>query len=276
LSLNFEQVAGNSAPVRISVFILSLLALWLPFVLPIYLWLNEDPNKATIVTMGLLFCLFLGLVHFWGKNIYNQHLFERYGLVWKRKNGVFLVKGLATGLLFTWSLFAVEALFGWVEFKASSPMLIRIVLEGLLSGLAIGLAEELLFRGWLLDELNRDYSPRGAIWIDSLVFAFLHFLKPLEEVIRTLVTFPALLLLGLTLVWAKRSHGGHLGITIGIHSGLVWGYYVLNVGQLFTYTGKVPPWVTGVDGNPIAGLMGLLFLGLLAGVMRNKYSCSSG
>jgi hypothetical protein len=71
-------------------------------------------------------------------------------------------------------------------------------------------------------------------------------------------------------VWAKRSHFQHLGITIGIHGGLVWGYYILNVGQLVIYTGTVPPWITGIDGNPIAGLMGLFFLGILAVIMRKK------
>ncbi|NJO93439.1 MAG: LPXTG cell wall anchor domain-containing protein, partial [Hydrococcus sp. RM1_1_31] len=61
-----------------------------------------------------------------------------------------------------------------------------------------------------------------------------------------------------------------LGICIGIHGGLVWGYYILNVGRLLDYTGKVSPWITGVDNNPIAGMMGLVFLGILAVWMRKR------
>ena len=57
-------------------------------------------------------------------------------------------------------------------------------------------------------------------------------------------------------------------MSIGLHTGLVWGYYILTVGQLLEYTGKVPAWFTGIDGNPIAGLMGLFFLSILALWMR--------
>jgi hypothetical protein len=61
-----------------------------------------------------------------------------------------------------------------------------------------------------------------------------------------------------------------LGICIGIHGGLVWGYYILNVGNLLQYTKTVPDWITGIDGNPIAGILGLIFLYLLLVWMTPK------
>jgi membrane protease YdiL (CAAX protease family) len=142
--------------------------------------------------------------------------------------------------------------------------------------LGIGFAEELLFRGWLLDELQRDYRPKTALWVDAAIYAGLHFIKPLSELIRTFITFPALLLLGITLVLAKRARGswegnfwrGRLGLPIGLHGGLVWGYYIINVGQLIDYPNQVPEWVTGIDRNPLAGFMGLLFLSALAFMMQ--------
>ena len=51
---------------------------------------------------------------------------------------------------------------------------------------------------------------------------------------------------------------------MGVHGGLVWGYYIVNVGELVTYSNKVSPWITGVDGNPLAGVTGLVFLAILA------------
>jgi hypothetical protein len=107
----------------------------------------------------------------------------------------------------------------------------------------------------------------------------LHFIKPLPEVIRTFPQFPGLVLLGLALVWAKRStrrqlrltgvqHQGRLGLPIGLHAGLVWGYYMIHVGQLARYSGQVPQWLTGIDQNPLAGGAGLVFLMLLAAYMR--------
>ena len=200
----------------------------------------------------------------------RSHLLKRYGLQRSRKNTLNLLQGLSIGVLFTFSLFVLEGLLGWVQFQLPQPILPRIILEGFVSALGIGFAEELVFRGWVLDELQRDYSPKASLWIDAIIFATLHFIKPISEVIRTLPTFPALVLLGLTLVWAKRSCEGRLGLSIGLHGGLVWGYYILNVGQLLQYSDKVSPWITGVDHNPIAGFMGLLFLGILAFWMRKR------
>ena len=214
---------------------------------------------------------FLMFLRFWGKEVHHQpQLLKSYGLEGRRQNGLDLLKGLSIGLLFTFGLFTLEGLLGWLKFQTPQATLPRVVLEGFVSALGIGFVEELVFRGWLLDELQRDYSPRASLWANAVIFAVSHFLKPLSEVIRTLPGFPGRLLLGLTLVWAKRSSGGLLGLPIGIHAGLVWGYYILNVGKLVEYSDRVSPWITGVDGDPLAGGMGLLFLGVLAFWMRKR------
>jgi hypothetical protein len=128
----------------------------------------------------------------------------------------------------------------------------------------------LFFRGWIFDELAKDYAISGAIWGNALLYSSFHFLKPLSEIIRTFPQFPALVLLGLIFSWAKHLNRGRLGMGIGLHGGLVWGYYVIQVGQLITYTNIVPQWLTGVDRNPLAGVMGILFLGILAKVLNQK------
>ena len=270
---NFSKIALYPAPIRLGIFILALLLIWLPLAAPIYLLFNSDPNLVTIMTMGLMFIAFLFLLQFWGKNVHKQpQLLKHYGLVWTRQNGIDLVKGLSLGLWFCLGLFILESFLGWIEFKTPSVGLLRVVAEGFLSALGIGLAEELVFRGWVLDELQRDYQPQTVLWANAIIFAVAHFIEPIEEIIRTFLTFPALILLGLTLVWSKRVHRDRLGICIGIHAGLVWGYYILNIGKLVQYSDKVSPWITGIDGNPIAGVMGLLFLGILALWMRSKAS----
>jgi hypothetical protein len=246
----------------------TLLLVWLPVAAPIYLSVH-DSNLVTILTMGLMFGEFLLLLRFWGRKVYHQpQLLKSYGLEGRRQNGLDLLKGLSIGLLFTFGLFALEGLLGWLKFQTPQASLPRVILEGFVSALGIGFVEELVFRGWLLDELQRDYSDRTSLWANAVIFAVSHFLKPLSEVIRTLPGFPGRLLLGLTLVWAKRSSGGLLGLPIGIHAGLVWGYYILNVGKLVQYSDQVSPWISGVDGDPLAGVMGLLFLSVLAFWMR--------
>lgn len=258
-----KKIAEFSAPLRLAIFFGALSVLWLPLALPIYWLLREDPNLTSIVTMGLLFVELLWFWQFWGKFVHGEHhIYTRYGLVKNSKNLREFGQGLAIGFWLCLGLFITEALFGWIDIIQPSGNLIRIIIEGWLSAVGIALAEELLFRGWLLDELQRDYSKKTCIWGTAIAFAVAHFLKPVAEIIRTAVTFPALTLLGIALVLAKYKYGegNRLGISIGLHAGLVWGYYIVSVGQLIEYSNQVPAWVTGIDGNPIAGLMGLVFL----------------
>ncbi|MCW6050237.1 CPBP family intramembrane metalloprotease [Lyngbya sp. CCAP 1446/10] len=273
--INTNKIAKYPFLLRIIIFLLILAAIWLPVAAPIYL-LVKDRNLATILTMGLLFVEFLFLVPRWGKQVYGQtQLLKSYGLVNTRQNGFELLTGLAIGLSITFTLFLVQGLFGFVSWQ-NSDNLPRIIAEGLLSALGVGFAEELVFRGWLLDELQRDYNNQISVRANSLVFALSHFIKPVAAMLRTWPQFPGLLLLGLILVLAKRSRQNRLGLSIGLHAGLVWGYYIINVGELVRYSGSVPDWVTGVNGNPLAGAIGLLFLSVLAVGMRQMSEQSKG
>lgn len=266
-----QEISLYSAPVRISIFILSLLFFWLPIAVPLYLFIPNNPNLLSILSLSVLYLEFIILIKFWGKKVYNQRqIFKEYGLMWNRRNGVDFLSGLAVGLGFCLGLFTLMSLLGWITLIRPSMAPLQLVFEGLLSAIALGFAEELLFRGWLLNELERDYSLKLALWSSALIYALLHFIKPLSEIIRTVVTFPGLVVLGLSLVWGKRAHQNRLGFSIGIHSGLVWGYYIINVGKMLQYNNRVPTWVTGLDGNPLAGVTGLLFLGILAFWLRQQ------
>ncbi len=267
-----SKIASYPFFLRIAIFLLILLSIWLPLAVPIYL-LVKDSNLATILTMALLFTEFLFLVRLWGKKVYGQNqVLKSYGLINTRQNGFEFLVGLAIGLLLTFSLFAVQGLLGFVAWQ-NSDNLPRIIAEGLLSALGVGFFEELIFRGWLLDELQRDYNYKISLRANSLLFALSHFIKPVEAMLRSWPQFPGLLLLGLILVWGKRITQNRLGLPIGFHAGIVWGYYMINVGKLIRYSGSVPDWVTGVNGNPLAGAIGLLFLGTLALGMRKSVSC---
>ncbi len=223
--------------------------------------------------MGLMFLELLCLWQLWGKYVYGEtNIFTKYGLVTTTANLREFANGLAIGFCFCLSLFFLEAVCGWIKVVSPSLNLLKVTLEGFFSALGIAVAEELLFRGWLCDELRRDYPTRIAIGANALLFAVLHFIKPINEIIRTLVTFPALVILGIALVKAKLRCKNRLGISIGIHAGLVWGYYIVNVGQLVIYSDRVPAWITGIDRNPIAGITGLIFLTILTlGISRFRF-----
>jgi membrane protease YdiL (CAAX protease family) len=270
--LRLKKISEFSAPLRLAIFLGALSVFWLPLALPIYWLLRSDSNLASILTMGLLFVELLFGWQFWGRFVHgDRHIYTRYGLAKNSSNTREFWQGLAIGFWLCLGLFITEALLGWIDIIQPSTSLIRIIIEGWFSAVGIALAEELLFRGWLLDELQRDYGQKICIWVTAIAYALAHFIKPMEEIIRTAVTFPALVLLGIALVLAKYQHGDRLGISIGIHGGLVWGYYIVNVGQLIKYNSLIPDWVTGIDGNPIAGVMGLIFLsGLTLKIMLSN------
>lgn len=279
MKLALSELVHYPAPVRVAAFLFVLLLLWVPIAVPIY-WFVKDGNVVSILTLLILYSEFMLLVRFWGQRVYGQpNLLWRYGLEWSRRMGLELLVGLAIGYTSVLALFGTQGVFGWVTWQLPSIALLPIALEGLLVALGVGFAEELFFRGWLLDELQRDYRPLVVLCLDATIFALVHGIKP---------QFPALFLLGVTLIWAKRSrhdtrHGlrsrwsslrqsnitletprTRLGLPIGLHAGLVGGYYLVNVGKLVTYSPRAVAWLSGFDHNPLAGAIGVFFMSVLA------------
>lgn len=264
-----RRLAHLPVPLRIGSLLLVLLGLWLPYVALVYA-LVDDANTVSILVMPVLFGLFFGLLWAWGRWVYGRRGgFAHYGLVGTRAMGRELLQGLGMGFCSLLFLFVLMNGLGWATWRSPAVPIPRLLLEGLGVGLGYGLAEETVFRGWLLDELERDYAPRTALWVNALTFAVLHFIRPLNEVVATAPQFFGLVLLGLLLVWAKRQTG-RLGLSIGLHGGMVWGYYLVNVGALIRYTGQAPEWMTGINQNPLAGVLGFLCLGGLALSMRSR------
>jgi hypothetical protein len=66
------------------------------------------------------------------------------------------------------------------------------------------------------------------------------------------------------LVIAKRSQDRLLGISIGLHAGMIGVIYLVDVGQLIKYNDRAAHWITG-NGMPNAGLMGIVGLALFFG-----------
>lgn len=236
----------------------------MPIVIPTYLLL-PDQNARNLLTLPALYLEFMVLVRLWGSWVYRQpDLLKRYGLEFSKRSGRELLLGWGLSASSLLAVLAIEGWLGWLTWRSPAPNLPVILLEGVAIGLAFGFAEELLMRGWLLDELQRDYSRRRALWLNAIVFASLHFIRPLTEIIRLAPQFPALVLLGLALVWAKRAGQNRLALPIGLHAGLVGTFYFLTGGKLITVSDRVPEWVTGIDRNPLAGAVGILFLAGLA------------
>lgn len=271
----FESwVRAKGAWQRVLIFLVLLAIAWLPLAGLLY-GLGDRFNRSgatEIMALVLLYGGFLWGLPRWGRRIHHwQRPFSRCGLLLKKQTGQDLIVALVIGVAGVFALFGLETLLGWATPTQPSPRLVRFIFEGLLMALAVGFAEEMLFRGWVLAELEKNYRSTAALLLNALFFAGTHFIKPLPEIVRTFPQFLGLVVLGMALVWARRTRTGtmrghrlsRLGYPIGLHAGLIWGYYIVNVGGLSDYTGRVPEWVTGVDSNPLAGLLGVILLGLI-------------
>ena len=135
-----------------------------------------------------------------------------------------------------------------------------LVLNAAALGLGVGFAEELLFRGWLLGELSLLIGRQRGLWLQATLFSLVHtrFNLPPLQLVGLLI---GLLLLGLALGLQRRADGGLLWGAVGLHGGLVAGWFLLHQG-LAVIPASAPAWLMG-PANPIGGLVGWLGLTLL-------------
>jgi uncharacterized protein len=192
----------------------------------------------------------------WGVIWLAKRSFADYGLSLNISMLGSLGLGFGLGLLSLGVMFAVQIWLGWCDLQRSNLKLLpSLLLPILLVALLVGGIEELVFRGFLLTELERIYPVWTAAIISSLIFAVLHLVWEQQE---TLPQLPGLWLMGMMLVLARFADRGSLGIAWGLHAGLVWAIALIDTAQLITYTGKVSDWLTGKNQKPLAGVAGVV------------------
>jgi uncharacterized protein len=261
------------APVRILLFLLVLVICWAPFAGAIYGYFNAardmtDPgvlNLLNILVMGGLGVMFIVMLPWWNQAVYGRKQpFVFFGLVGSQRNILGFLQGWGMGFSSLLLLYFIQGLLGLLEWQPVNIPLGQLLGGGLLSSVGVGFIEELVFRGWILTELEADYSLSVSLWINALIFAATHFVKPLSTMLAMFPQFPGLTVLGLLLVWAKRSQQNLLGVSIGLHAGIIGMVYLVDVGKMVKYTNRLPDWITGA-GTPAAGVMGIIGLLSLAG-----------
>ncbi|MBE9209079.1 CPBP family intramembrane metalloprotease [Nostoc sp. LEGE 06077] len=213
--------------------------------------LQPEQKLPLIVTLYLLAPLVL-----WGVILLCKRSFADYGLIVNISLLGGLGLGFGLGLLSLGVMFAVQYWLGWCDFEKSNIKLLpSILLPILLVALLVGGIEELVFRGFVFTELERDYSVWIAAAISSCIFAVLHLVWEQQE---TLPQTPGLWLMGMMLVMARIADQGSLGVAWGLHTALVLAIATMDTAQLITYTGKVSEWWTGKYKKPLAGVAGII------------------
>jgi uncharacterized protein len=251
----------SSSLLKVVAFFIAWAALWLPLAIPIATLVKWRPPNPLALEQKLPLVASLYLIAplvVWGASWVDGVSFSDYGLDWELTVLLSLGKGLGLGILSLLALFIGQWILGCLDWQVENlQRLGRPLLPVLLIALWLGLIEELVFRGFLINELQQHYSLWIAAVLSSIIFALLHLLWEQKD---TLPQLPGLGLMGIVLVLARWADNGSLGLAWGLHAGWIWGLACLDAAELISYTGKSPTWVTGLGEKPLAGLAGFLCL----------------
>jgi uncharacterized protein len=264
---NFVTLANAPALLKVGAFFLAWTALWLPLAIPLAIALKWHPPKPITPSQKLPLLTSLYLIAplvVWNTATTQEQSFSDYGLPWNFSIFLSLSKGLVGGSLGLVAVFAIQRGLGWIKLLTTRKNWLGIVLSTLLLGLWVGFTEELIFRGFLVNQLQEEYGFWTTAAIASLIFALLHLVWEGQENIPQL---PGLWLMGMVLALARWVDEGNLGLPWGLHAGWIWAIATLDTAQAIAYTGQVPEWITGIRGKPLAGIMGILFLLITATVL---------
>ena len=129
--------------------------------------------------------------------------------------------------------------------------------------LGVGFAEELIFRGWLLEELKNQFGLKKAIIFQSLIFSIVHigFNLPFWQMMSILI---GLFLLGILLSLIRLNDKNSLWGCIGLHGGLVGLWFITNNG-LLEISKNSPKWLVGpgtINTNPLGGIFGISLMAI--------------
>lgn len=230
------------------------------------------------VQLATLMMLPATLVSVWfAGRFLDRRRFADFGMGINRAWWLDLGVGLALGALLMAAIFVVEWAAGWITITGTLRTEILGGNFALAVGfswlryLAVGIYEELLFRGYLLRNVAEglNFPPlkaRSAVWLSwwltSFIFGLAHAFNPNASVISTLNIALAGLFLGLGYVLT-----GSLALPIGLHitwnffQGTVFGFPVSGGAAATSFVvieqGGPVLWTGGAFG-PEAGLLSIL------------------
>ena len=135
------------------------------------------------------------------------------------------------------------------------------LLNAILLIVGIVFAEEIVFRGWLMEEMALLFGVRRGIILQSTIFSLAHFRSDIG--LLALIPFlTGLFLFGLVLTLRRTIDRGSLWGCIGLHGGLVGIWYLFDSGMVI-FSIDTPYFVLGPSRNmvnPVGSVIGITIL----------------
>ena len=122
-------------------------------------------------------------------------------------------------------------------------------------------AEEIIFRGWLMEEMVLLFGLRKGIIFQSAIFSISHYRSDID-LLSLIPFFTGLFLFGLVLTLRRTIDEGSLWGCIGLHGGLVGIWYLVD-SEMISFSSDIPYYLLGPSKdmiNPIGSVMGITIL----------------
>ena len=237
---------------------------WALISLVINLFPSLDSEKSLYGTI-ITFLIFLLFLPSWSKNKWGKNLSESLGIQSLRdRNLLFLLlleflKALIIISLFILILIKRE----FVIFQINLNLM--IVLNSLFLAIFVGIAEELVFRVWLFEELNLFFKQGKANLYQAILFSLVHFRNDLD-IVSNIQLFIGLFFLGLYLNTWRLTQKPTILLPILFHGSLV-GVWFFVTNSLIIINQNIPNLIfgpgEGININPVGGLIGIFILLIL-------------
>ena len=225
---------------------------------------NRDisSNNLSIIGTIITFILFLSILPSWGSIRWKtNNLWVSIGLDFKNK--FIALKIFFSGFIFSvfllFILFSVFFLCGWID--RVDYIKFTELLNAILLIVGIVFAEEIVFRGWLMEEMVLLFGLRRGIIFQSTIFSLAHYRSDIG--LLALIPFlTGLFLFGIVLTLRRTIDRGSLWGCIGLHGGLVGIWYLFDSGMVI-FSIDTPYFLLGPSKNmvnPIGSVIGITIL----------------
>ncbi len=175
----------------------------------------------------------VGLVYFFLR--FDRLQMKAVGLEWDEKKGIeWLLIGIPIAFVALIPTVILELLFGIVTFSGLLD-LIGIVLTLFVTVIAIGMGEELLFRGYIQRILQTSYSFQTSAVISAFLFGLLHFslFAPGGNLFSMVAILFSAFSIGLSLSYTFKITKYNLILPISIHG--FWDFFLFVFQAEFVY-----------------------------------------
>ena len=213
-----------------------------------------------------IFILFVFFLKTWAMKRWNQkNIWKSLGFT-KFENSLFnnsFKKELFKSfwIILFWILLLILGKF--IRFK--SGLQYTLLFDILFTSIFVGLAEELLFRVWLFEELKLFLSINKSILLQSIIFSMVHPYNFDENLTINILIKIGLFLLGIYLNLLRINNYPNIFPSIAFHGGIVG--YIFLAKSIFHIQGNYPVLIFGNQYdkfiNPVSGLIGIFILLIL-------------